>query len=304
VTTPSARFVGEFAALGTAVCWAASSNLFTAAGRRMGSLTLNRLRLVAGAILLVTTLWIVKGSPWPTWATAFQIETLALSGLVGFVFGDIYNFRSMVILGPGRSSLLASTAPLFTVALGWAFLHEKPGPFALLGLALTLGGVAWVIRSHGFEDPPHHEGSTWMGIVAGILGAMGQAGGLVLSRAAVQSGIDPLSGTVIRIVTSAAAIWMWTLARGEGPRTLAALADRRASLFMLGGTICGPLLGVTLSLLALVYIDAGVAASITAFFPVLAILIASRFHHERITTGTILGALVAVTGVVVLFLRG
>ena len=298
------RFAGEFAALGTAVCWAGATNFFTAAGRRMGSLVLNRLRLVVGAILLASVLWIVKGSPWPTWATGFQITTLAISGLVGFVFGDSYNFRSMVILGPGRSSLLASTAPVFTVGLGWAFLAEKPGPFALLGLALTLGGVAWVIRPRGFEDPPHREGSTWMGIVAGILGAIGQAGGFVLSRAAIHSGIDPLSGTVIRIVSSAAAIWIWTLARGEGPRTLAALSDRRGALFMLGGTICGPVLGVTLSLLSLVFIHAGVAASIAAFFPVFAILIASRFHHEPINASTVLGALVAAAGVVVLFLRG
>lgn len=290
--------------MGTAVCWAVSANLFTASGRRIGSGTLNRLRLVVGTILLMTTLWIVKGAPWPRWATSFQIGILALSGLVGFVFGDNYNFRSLVILGPGRAALLSSTAPLFTVALGWPFLHEAPGPFLLLGLALTLGGVAWVIRERGFEEPPHHEGSTWVGIVAGVLGAIGQAGGFVLSRAAVRSGIDPLSSTVIRISTAAAAIWIWTLARGEGRRTLSALGDRTGALFMLGGTVFGPLLGVTLSLTALLFVQAGVAASITAFAPVLAILISARFHHEPITPGTIVGALVAATGIVVLFLRG
>ena len=298
------RFAGEFAALGTAVCWAGAANFFSAAGRRLGSLVLNRLRLAIGALLLATALWIVKGSPWPYWATGFQIGALALSGLVGFVFGDNYNFRSLVILGPGRATLLSSLAPIFTVALGWPLLHEKPGPFALLGLALTSAGVAWVIRERGFQDPPHHEGSTWMGVVAGLLGAMGQAGGYVLSRAAIHSGIDPLSGTVIRITAAAAAIWVWTLARGEAGRTLGALHDRRGSLLMLGGTVCGPLLGVTLSLTALLYIQAGVAASITAFFPVLAILISARFHGEPITARTIMGALVAAIGVVVLFLRG
>lgn len=296
--------MGEFAALGTAVCWAISANFFTAAGRRIGSRTLNRLRLATGSFLLMAALWIVKGVPWPFGATSFQIGILALSGLVGFVFGDNYNFRSLVILGPGRAALLASTAPIFTVALGWPFLHEAPGPFLLVGLALTLGGVAWVIRQRGFDEPPHHEGSTWMGVLAGILGALGQAGGFVLSRAAVQTGIDPLSGTVIRITTAAAAIWIWTLARNEGRATVAALADRPAAGFMLGGTICGPLLGVTLSLTALLFVQAGVAASITAFAPVLTILISARFHHEPVTPGTILGALVAATGIVVLFLRG
>jgi len=270
----------------------------------MGSRILNRLRLVLGTILLMTALWIVKGAPWPTWATSFQIGTLALSGLVGFVFGDNYNFRSMVILGPGRSSLLSSLAPIFTVVLGFFFLHEHPGPFLLLGLAITLAGVTWVIRERGFDEPPHHEGSTWTGVIAGLLAALGQAGGFVLSRAAVLSGIDPLSGTVIRISTAAAAIWIWTLARNEGRPTVAALGDRRAAALMAGGTLFGPLCGVTLSLTALLFVQAGVAASITAFAPVLTIIISEKFHHEPVTAGTILGALVAAAGIVVVFFRG
>jgi len=270
----------------------------------MGSRILNRLRLVLGTILLMTALWIVKGAPWPTWATSFQICTLALSGLVGFVFGDNYNFRSMVILGPGRSSLLSSLAPIFTVVLGFFFLHEHPGPFLLLGLAITLAGVTWVIRERGFDEPPHHEGSTWTGVIAGLLAALGQAGGFVLSRAAVLSGIDPLSGTVIRISTAAAAIWIWTLARNEGRPTVAALGDRRAAALMAGGTLFGPLCGVTLSLTALLFVQAGVAASITAFAPVLPIIISEKFHHEPVTADTILGALVAAAGIVVVFFRG
>jgi drug/metabolite transporter (DMT)-like permease len=82
-----------------------------------------------------------------------------------------------------------------------------------------------------------------------------------------------------------------------------ALRDRAATAFMVGGAICGPFLGVTLSLNALRYIEAGVAASITAFYPVLATLIASRLHGERLTWRLMTGALVAVAGVVVLFMR-
>jgi|SRR5262245_37695079 len=298
------RFAGESAALGTALCWAVSANLFSAAGRRMGSRVLNRLRLAVGMMLLMTALWLIKGSPWPHWATSFQIATLALSGLVGFVFGDNYNFRSLVILGPGHATLLSSLAPLFTVALGWPFLHEKPGPYALLGLALTLAGVTWVVREMDFGKPVHREGTVLAGVVAGVLGALGQAGGYVLSRAAIHSGIDPLSGTVIRIASAAVAIWVWALVRGNAGRTLAALHDRKGAALMLGGTVCGPLLGVTLSLTALLYIQAGVAASIMAFNPVLAILISARFHQEPITLRTVAGALVAFAGVVVLFLRG
>ncbi|HEY2954876.1 MAG TPA: EamA family transporter [Candidatus Eisenbacteria bacterium] len=72
---------------------------------------------------------------------------------------------------------------------------------------------------------------------------------------------------------------------------------------MVGGAFCGPFLGVTLSLNALEYIQAGVAASITAIYPLLTILISSRFHGERLTARSLGGFVAAVAGVVVLFLR-
>lgn len=297
------RFAGEFAALGTAVCWAAGSNFFAAAGRRMGSVTLNRLRITVAAGFLAIALVAVRGSPWPTWATTTQVALLAVSGLIGFVFGDTYYFRALVILGPGRAALLASLAPLFTAVLGWPVLGEVPGPLALLGMALTLGGIFWVLYERGHSAPAHVEGSAAVGVVAGVLGALGQAAGYVISKLALRSGLDPLSATVIRIVAAAVGVWVLAAASGRMVRSLEALRDRRGTAFMVAGAISGPFLGVTLSLAALKYIQAGVAASIIAIYPVLTILLSARFHGERITFRTVSGTLVAVAGVVVLFLR-
>jgi drug/metabolite transporter (DMT)-like permease len=297
------RFAGELAALGTAACWAAGSNFFAAAGRRMGSRTLNRLRLSLAFVFLALTLLLFRGTPWPTWATPAQVGLLAGSGLVGYVFGDANYFRSLVILGPGRATLLTSLSPLFTVLLGWPLLGEIPGRLAVLGIALTLGGVLWVLYDRQRMEHSPVEGSVAVGVVAGILGGVGQAGGYVLSKLALRSGLDPLSATVIRVTSAVVAVWAMALAAGDLGGSGRALRDRRANLFMVTGAFCGPYLGVLLSLVALKYIQAGVAASIIAFYPVLAILLASRFHGERITLGAIGGALVAAMGVVVLFLR-
>jgi drug/metabolite transporter (DMT)-like permease len=297
------RFAGELSAVGTAVCWAAGSNLFAGAGRRMGSVVLNRLRISTALVLLAITLLVTRGAAWPTWATPAQIGVLSLSGLIGFVFGDTWYFRSLVILGPSRATLLACLAPLFTTIIAWPLLHELPGPTAMFGMALTLGGIAWVMRVRGGWNDSHPEGSVATGVLAGALGALGQAGGYVLSKSAVQSGLDPLSATVIRVTAAAIAIWAMAGAERQLKVTVAALRDRRASAFMVGGAFCGPFLGVTLSLNALRYIEAGVAASITAFYPVLATLIASRAHNEKLSWKLLAGALVAVAGVVVLFLR-
>ena len=72
---------------------------------------------------------------------------------------------------------------------------------------------------------------------------------------------------------------------------------------MVGGAFVGPFLGVTLALTALHHIEAGVAASITAVAPLVAMALAVRFHGERLTWRTALGALIAVAGVIALFRR-
>lgn len=301
--TEPLRYAGELAALGTAVSWSIGSNLFAAAGRRMGSMVLNRLRISTACVLLSFALLATRGAPWPVWATSAQMGWLAASGLVGFVFGDTWYFRSLVILGPGRAALLASSGPIFTMIFAALVLKEHPGPMALLGTALTLSGIAWVLRERERGHAAHVEGSVAVGVMAGILGAVGQAGGYVLSKTALRSGIDPLSATLIRVSAAAVAIWLLATVQRAVPATVGALKDRRGAAFMVGGSIFGPFLGVTLSLTAIRYIDTGVAASITAIYPLFTMLIASRFHGEKLTWRAMLGAGVAVAGVVVLFLR-
>jgi drug/metabolite transporter (DMT)-like permease len=292
-------------ALGTALCWSIGSNLFAVAGRRMSSMTLNRLRVAAAAILLSGTLLVTRGTPWPTWATPSQTAILTLSGLIGFLFGDTFYFKCLVILGPGRAALLASLAPLFIVGLAWPVLGEVPGPLALLGIAMTVGGVFAVLGLRARETAPAHaEGSVATGVIAGVLGAVGQAVGFVLSKLALRDGgVDPLSATVIRIGAAFVAIWVMTLAQRQLKETLAPLREAKATAAMVGGAASGPFLGVVFSLAAIQWIDTGIAASIIASYPILAILIGSRMNHERLTPGYLFGACVAVAGVVVLFLR-
>ncbi len=297
------RFAGELAALGTAISWSIGSNFFAAAGQRMGSVVLNRLRITTGCVLISLALFATRGALWPVWATHAQVGWLAASGVVGFVFGDTWYFRSLVILGPGRAALIASSAPIFTMIFAAVGLHEHPGPLALLGTALTISGIAWVLLERERGHEAHVEGSAAMGVLAGVLGAIGQAGGYVLSKTALRTGIDPLSATLVRVSSAVVVIWLLATFEREVRATLGALRDRGAAAFMVGGATFGPFLGVTLSLTAIRYIDTGVAASITAIYPLFTMLIASRFHGERLTWRALLGAAVAVAGVVLLFLR-
>ena len=296
-------YSGEFAALGTAVCWAGSANLFATAAGTMGSRILNRLRITAAWVFLTVAFLAVHRTPWPTWASAPATLALALSGMIGFIFGDTFQFRSIMILGPGRASLLSATAPLFTTALAWPLLQQRPGPLALLGMLLTVSGTAFVISGPAKQRGGHDEGGIAVGIGAGLLGAIGQAGGYVLSKLALKTGLDPLSGTLIRVGCASIAVWIITGVERQVEPTLAALRDVRSTLFMLGGAFLGPCLGVLLMLTSLHLIDAGVSASITAVAPLFAMLIAAKFHGERLTWRSLVGSVLAIGGIVVLFRR-
>ena len=300
------RFSGELAALGTAACFGSASNLFAAAGRRMGSHKLNRLRITTAWMFLTIALFAAHRVWWPTSATPIALVALSISGMVGFVFGDSWGFRAIVILGPGRASLLAATAPLFTTALAWPILHQAPGPLAYLGMLLNFGGVAFAITARSRRQAGHAgpgEGSERMGILSGLLGAFGQAGGMVLSKIGLRTGLDPLSATVIRVAAAMITVWLLTAAQRQVRPTLAALGDGRGTAFMAAGAFMGPVLGVTLALTSLRYIEAGVSASITALSPLVAMLLAARFHGERLGWRPFVGALLAIAGVVILFKR-
>lgn len=298
-----ARHAGEIAAMVTAVCWAMTALAFAAAGRRIGSLQVNLLRLFMGLAFLSAASAVRRGVPLPVDASAHAWRWLALSGFFGFVFGDLCLFRAFVVLGPRLSTLVMATSPIFTIALGYAFLHERVSPWHAAGVALTLTGVAWAVLERtpapaAGEAPPRPGTS---GILLALGGSLGQAMGLVASKIGMGD-YDAFAATQIRVIAGIAGFSLLFTLSGRWGRLLAALRDRRALAFTALGAFFGPFLGVTCSLLAVTLTKAGIAATIMATTPVVVIPFVVLFQRERVGAGGILGSLLAVCGVAVLFL--
>jgi drug/metabolite transporter (DMT)-like permease len=310
----SLETLGQLAALGTAGCWAVSALAFAAAGRRMGVLPLNLIRLAMALGFLILAAWGLRGLPLPLDASPRAWGWLAVSGLVGFLFGDLCLFRSYVLIGPRLASLMMALAPLLTALIGWRVLGERLTGRDGLGMALTVGGIAWavlderdpVISAAEMGEPaekpaPPASRRLAAGLVLGFLGALGQAGGLVLSKLGM-GGYDAVAATQVRVIAAIAGYALFVAAVRAWPRVTAALRDRRALAFTAVGAFFGPFLGVSLSLFAVRHTVSGVAASIMALQPVLIIPLVVLLHRERVGIGGIAGALVAVAGVALLFL--
>jgi drug/metabolite transporter (DMT)-like permease len=299
----SAAFSGQLAALGTAACWAFSALAFDVAARRLGPVVLNPLRLAFAFAFLCLLGWAVRGLPLPLDAPPRAWAWLGVSGLVGFVFGDFCLFRAFVLIGPRLSMLLMSLAPLMTAVIGWLLLGETLTGRDLLGMTLTVGGIAWAVmdrnRPAGGEAAPRP--ATFAGVLYGLGGALGQAGGLVLSKLGMGS-YPAIAATQVRVLAGIAGYVLLFALFHWWPKLRPALQDRRALGFVAFGAFFGPCVGVSLSLYAVHRTMAGVAASIMALTPVLVIPLVVLLRRERVGLGGVAGAAMAVAGVALLFL--
>lgn len=308
-----AQYTGEIIAFLTVLCWAVGSQFFEAAGKRVGALTVNLVRLVLAAVFLCLTLLVTRGQlvPWD-----FPLENwgwLAISGIIGFALGDMFLFKAFVEIGPRVSMLVMSLSAPVTALIGWAFLEEAYRPIQWLGIAVTLAGVAMVILERNHTGPgrlavPRNrivKKITPNGILMAFLGMLGQAVGYIFSKVGMMSGggmLDPVSATTIRVLAGTLGVVVIFFALGWWPKIWQSRGDAKALAQASVGAVLGPYLGVTLSLAALHYTTAGVASTIMALTPVVLIPFAVFIHREHVSLRALAGTLVAFSGVVLLIL--
>ncbi len=293
--------LGELAGLGTALCWAFTSLWFASAGRRIGSLPVNLLRMPVALAWLGAYGLITRGQPLPLDADAHAWTWLSISGLLGFAFGDLCLFRAFVLIGPRLGSLIMASAPLFTALLGAVILDERLGVRDGAGVVLVTAGIGWAVVARTpasnleILDPV----TLRRGVLLAVLGAVGQASGLVTAKLGMGE-YDAFASTQIRVIVGTLAFVIGVTATRNWPAIVRGARDRRAMMMVaLGGTF-GPFLGVGLSLTAAQLTHAGVAASLMAMQPILVIPLSMWFGHERVGVAAVGGAAIAVAGVVLL----
>jgi drug/metabolite transporter (DMT)-like permease len=302
------REAGELAALLTAMCFSISSIFFTYAGRQFGPLISNRIRLVIAVLLLGATHWIVFGNPIPLNAGVNRWFWLGISGIVGLAVGDLFLFYSYVTLGPRIGLLFLSLSPAIASILAWLVLGETLSRGNIVGISLTLAGLAWVVLAGSTKIPamgetnviPHTRNIK--GILAGLIAAAGQAFGIVLAKNGLKGEFSALSANVIRMTVAFLALWLVTIFQGQAVSTIQQMRSQRSGmLYILGGAVFGPLIGVSLSLFAIQNTSIGIASTIIALPPIFLLPIGHYIFKEQISWQAIAGTLLAVVGVGMLF---
>lgn len=293
--------LGELAALGTAICWTFNSMAYEAAGKKVGSLSVNYLRLFVAFFLCSVSAFITRGFLLPTDASGHVWFWLLISGLLGFVLGDIFLFEAYVLIGSRISLLIMSASPPLAALLGFLIMGEKISLLGLAGIFLTMAGISLVILTRNPNEKKIHFNRPAKGILYASLGALGQALGLIFSKYGMGS-YNAISATQIRLIAAFIGFTILITVRKKWPQIITSLSNKSAMGQIVVGSVLGPFIGVSLSLLALQHTATGIVSSITSISPILIIPVSIWIFKEKVKPREILGACISILGVILLFL--
>ncbi len=296
-------YIGETAGLLTSVFFAANAIVITRAGAQVGSVVVNRTRVVFALIYLLLLNIILSREPLPFEAASARWGWLALSGIIGLAIGDAFLFQAYVSVGPRLGSLLLSLSTVFSVLEAW--LHFGESLRLMQIIALTLSGILWVLleRGHPSSEQSARPRPALFGIFFGVRAALGQATGLVLSRRGMLGNFSPISGNAIRMLAAVIVLWLVAVVETQTGSTLQTLKANPSAVRLLAlAALIGPVIGVSLSLLAVQNIAVGVASVLTSLSPIFMLPLSHFFFKEHLGWQPIAGTFLAVVGVVILFI--
>jgi len=202
--------------------------------------------------------------------------------------------------------LIHSLAAPTTAVIGWIFLGETYRFSQWLGIFITIGGVCLVIVERIPATPArglHVRTVSLKGLALGLGALLGQAVGYIFSKVGMQteSGyLDPFCSTQIRAIAGFISFSIFLTAFNKWPSVKRALFDAKVVAFTSAGAVVGPFLGVSLSLLILHYLTAGVAATFLSLVPIFMIPFAIFLYKEHVSVRAVIGTIVAVFGIYLL----
>ena len=306
---------GEIIAILSAVSCTATALYASEASSRLGTMTVNVLRLAMATLFLAAALWITTGFPYPASADGKVWFYLALSALVGYVFGDWCLFNSYLVIGPKIGQLFMTLAPPISAVTGWLLLGEHMSWKAWLAMAVTISGIAISIMSR-------EEGSNirlsipLKGILLGIGAGMGQGIGLVLSKIGMEHysavlpadapdavrTMIPFASTMTRALIGCLGFLAIMAIQKDLGKLNEAAGDRKGLKYAALTTLFGPVIGVSLSLMSVQYTETGIASTLMSLTPVLIIVPYALIYRQKISLKEIVGVTVSMIGTALFFL--
>ena len=297
--------LGELLALASSICFSIGPTFNTLAGRYVGAISVNRVRLVITTLLLLLMHWIVLGNPYPFAAFPQRWIWLTVSGISSLVIADTLLFAAFEHIGARLTMLINTLSPIISAVLAWIFLDEMLSGLELIGMAITISGVGWVVASSGNGLRNGREASPEIlkGAVLALGAALMHAVGATAAKRGLLGDFPVLSGHMIRMSMAMLVLVGLTMLQGQVRPTLARFRDKPGAMkHVVLAAIAGPFIGMWLSLSAVQLTNVGIATTLSSLPPVLLIPVGYFIFHEKFGWSEIIGTFVTMAGVALIFL--
>lgn len=308
------QYLGEIISLAVAFSWTITALFAEVGSKRLGSLQMNVIRMLLSLLMLGATLWWFTGSPYPLYADGKAWFWLSMSGFVGYLLGDYCLFNSYIWIGSRFGQLFMTLAPPTAALFGWMLLGETLAWNALLGMLVTLTGIGISVLNKGTSNKLSLK-LPLKGVLFGIGAGVGQGVGLVLSKVGMNhyemsipmgeemvADLMPFASTFIRAVTGAVGFLCLMGVQKQFHTLATSVRDFKGMNAAVWATVTGPFIGVSLSLMAVQYTEAGIASTLMALTPVFIIWPAHFFFRQQVTFKEVVGACISVVGVSLFFI--
>lgn len=130
--------------IAASVAWAISTTWLKAGSGDLGAVAAGGIRVTANAAALTPVAYYVTRGRYPAGYGLRGLAATASAGILGIGIGSLLYVFAVQEAGAGKTAILTSTMPLFSLPLAVLFLSEKINPVVIAGTFLCILGIWFV----------------------------------------------------------------------------------------------------------------------------------------------------------------
>lgn len=277
----SIPYFGEILSLITAALWSLSVILYKKSGETVHPLGLNIFKSSFAFLLLVPTTMLLGVPLFPPLSSHIYTVTI-LSGLLGIGVADTVFFKSLNMIGAGRTAVVEASYAPFVILLSTVFLSEHLSVGQGIGSALIVGAVLFATYTTSEREGKLPRNVLIVGVLLGLLASGLMAVGMVLIKP-VLDGQSLYWFTIWRLVGGLSVIGIQLAFHPKRRQVLDSIMVRRGWPFMIAGAFFGQYITLITWLGGMKYTQASIAGVLNQTSTVFTFIFAAVMLREPVT---------------------
>lgn len=296
--------IGEFAALGAALCWTFSAVFYRRALASTSPIQANTMRCLGTSLVLITILAVSGNIRVLVELPMHALFLACISGIVGLGVGDTLYMSSLKTIGVSRAVPITCTYPLFSLV--WAYLlagETVTIPVAAGAFTIVLG--IWLLTSERTDKADNKAlGKQHVhGVVFALSTAIAWSISISMINLAVKNAQkleQAYAVNTVRLLAIAVLLFAYSLVSRRGFAFMK-VGWRNVALLLWGGLIAIGL-GWFFLTYSFLLIPESQAVPISSTTPLFSTLAGVTLLHEKVTAKICLGSMLVVAGIFIVFM--